>query len=58
MTDASFFETNLSGAELTGADLSGADLSTGKNLTQEQVSSARTDGTTQLPPGLTRVNPA
>ncbi|MGW8383871.1 pentapeptide repeat-containing protein [Streptomyces albidoflavus] len=58
MTDASFFETNLSGAELTGADLSGADLSTVKNLTQEQVSSARTDGTTQLPPGLTRVSPA
>ncbi|MFG1983441.1 pentapeptide repeat-containing protein [Streptomyces albidoflavus] len=58
MTDASFFETNLSGAELTGADLSGADLSTVKNLTQEQVSSARTDRTTQLPPGLTRVSPA
>ncbi|MFD4754274.1 pentapeptide repeat-containing protein [Streptomyces sp. NPDC058426] len=58
LTNANFFRTNLSGAELTGADLSGTDLSTVKNLTQKQVSSARTNRTTRLPSGLTRASSA
>ncbi|MFJ4687033.1 pentapeptide repeat-containing protein [Streptomyces sp. NPDC088789] len=43
---------NLKGASLRGADLRGADLSGVTNLTREQISSARIDGTTILPAGL------
>ncbi|MFE7570625.1 pentapeptide repeat-containing protein [Streptomyces sp. NPDC057539] len=53
---------NLSGANLSGldfssvdlydADLRGADLTDARNLAKVQVNSARTDETTQLPPGL------
>ncbi len=39
-------------ADLIGADLSGANLSSVKNLTQEQINTARGDAETQLPPGL------
>lgn len=49
---ADFFEANLFGAGLSGADLSGADLSNARNLTREQIESARTDEHTRLPEGL------
>ncbi|EFL37152.1 pentapeptide repeat-containing protein [Streptomyces viridochromogenes DSM 40736] len=45
-------DANLKGANLTDANLSGADLSSVKNLTRKQLDSARTDGDTRLPAGL------
>lgn len=42
----------LTGADLTGANLSGAELITATGLTQEQLSTACGDHTTQLPAGL------
>ncbi|WP_329028159.1 pentapeptide repeat-containing protein [Streptomyces sp. NBC_00690] len=52
LTGADPSGTDLSDANLKDADLRGADLSGVKNLTREQASSAHTDGTTQLPAGL------
>ena len=45
---------DLGGADFSAADIRGADLAEALNLTQEQLDSARGDGTTRLPPGLRR----
>jgi len=45
---------DLIGADLRDADLSGADLSSTLFLTQPQVSAALGDGSTRLPPALSR----
>ena len=45
---------DLRGADLRGADLRGADLRGVRNLTQEQLESARGDEETRLPEGLVR----
>lgn len=44
---------DLIGADLRGADLRGAELSSALFLTQPQVSAARGDASTRLPPALT-----
>lgn len=49
LDDADLRGANLSGADLREADLSGVDLRGVKNLTREQVDSARADDKTQLP---------
>ena len=41
--------TDFEGAKLDGADLRGADLYSARNLTAEQLASARTDATTRRP---------
>lgn len=40
---------NLASADLTGANFSGADLRGARNLTQQQIDSARADGSTKWP---------
>jgi len=45
---------DLTGADLRNADLSGADLTDSLFLTQSQLSSAKGDTVTKLPPSLTR----
>jgi uncharacterized protein YjbI with pentapeptide repeats len=47
-------DADLIGADLRGADLRGADLSAAIFLTQPQVTAARGDGRTRLPPALAR----
>lgn len=47
-----FSRADLEEADLTGADLRGADLSGARNLTREQIESARIDEHTKLPDGL------
>ncbi|GAA3782823.1 hypothetical protein GCM10022225_83880 [Plantactinospora mayteni] len=44
-------------ANLRDADLRGADMSTAKGLTSKQLSVARVDGLTRLPPGVARPAP-
>ncbi|MFZ4270255.1 pentapeptide repeat-containing protein [Streptomyces arboris] len=52
LRDARLSRVDLRGANLTDADLRGAKLSDVVGLTQRQVDSAITDGTTKLPPPL------
>jgi uncharacterized protein YjbI with pentapeptide repeats len=52
MKSAILSEANLSGAVLVNTELQGVDLTTAKNLTQEQVDSAKGDSNTKLPAGL------
>jgi uncharacterized protein YjbI with pentapeptide repeats len=49
---AKFGDADLEKTEFAGADLSGADLKHVKNLTQEQLESARGDENVKLRPGL------
>ena len=51
---AIFTGEDHSGADLRGADFRGADLRGVRNLTQEQLDSARGDVATRLPEGLVR----
>jgi hypothetical protein len=51
---AELAHTDLLGADLRGADLRGADLATALYLTQPQVTAARGDAATRLPPRLDR----
>jgi len=53
LSGADLRSADLIGADLRDANLSGADLSTTVYLTQVQVNSARGDGGTRLPAGLT-----
>ncbi|MFF2523510.1 pentapeptide repeat-containing protein [Streptomyces liangshanensis] len=57
LTGASMIGVNLAGTDLTGTDLTGVDLISSdlrraEGLTRKQVDSARTDGMTLLPSGL------
>ena len=54
LTGADLRGADLIGADLRDADLSGADLSSTLFLTQPQVSAARGDAATKLPPSLAR----
>jgi hypothetical protein len=54
LSGANLRGADLIGADLRDADLSGADLSATLFLTQPQVSAARGDAATKLPPSLTR----
>ena len=54
LTGADLRCADLIGADLRDADLSGADLSSTLFLTQPQVSAARGDAATKLPPSLAR----
>ena len=54
LTGADLRSADLIGADLRDAELSGADLSSTLFLTQPQVSAARGDAATKLPPALTR----
>lgn len=54
LRDADLDEADLLGCDLRDADVRGCDLSGALFLTQPQVNSAAGDGTTKLPPGLTR----
>ena len=54
LTGADLRSADLIGADLRDADLSAADLSSTLFLTQPQVSAARGDAATKLPPSLTR----
>ena len=54
LSGADLRSADLIGADLRDADLSGADLSSTLFLTQPQVSAARGDAATKLPPSLAR----
>src|SRR5664279_4341117 len=54
LVGAALRNADLTGAALRDADLSAADLSSTLFLTQPQVSAARGDAATKLPPSLTR----
>ncbi len=54
LSGADLRAADLIGADLRDADLSGADLSESLFVTQSQLSSAKGDATTKLPPSLSR----